>query len=109
MRNLVVPMALALPLVLSATPTPTLALDRLHRPDTSAPVVVPVADLDHTAHARPYRHHHADAYWHWRYRAGYTRWMHNEHVRAGYPVRLRHGRTYIRADACHGCDRGRHW
>ena len=61
------------------------------------------------AHARTYRHYHADAYWHWRYRAAYTRWMHNEHVRAGYPVRLRHSRTYMRADACHGCQRHRHW
>jgi len=105
MRSLVVPMALAVPLVLSAAPT--LALDRMHRPYTHG-LVVPVADLDHATPARTYRHR-ADAYWHWRYRAAYTRWMHNERVRAGYPVRPRHSRTYIRADACHGCERGRHW
>ena len=106
MRNLVVATVLASALTLSATPAP--ALDLTHRPDTSAPVVVPVADLDRAGPVRAYRYH-ADAYWHWRYRAAYTRWMHNERVRAGYPVRLRHNRIYVRADACHGCERGRHW
>jgi len=109
MRRMVLLMASALPLVMSAAPTPSLALDRLSRPGDAAPVAVPVADLDRAAHARTYRHYHADAYWHWRYRAAYTRWMHNEHVRAGYPVRLRHSRTHMRADACHGCPRHRHW
>ena len=109
MRRMVLVMALALPLVLSAASAPTLALDRLPRPGDTAPVAVHVADLDHAVHARAYRHYHADAYWHWRYRAAYTRWMHNEHVRAGYPVRLRHSRTYTRAHVCHGCERYRHW
>lgn len=108
MRRMVLLVASALPLVMSAAPAPSLALDRLPRPGDTTPVAVNIADLDRAAHAHTYRHYHADAYWHWRYRAAYTRWVHNEHVRAGYPVRLRHIRTYMRADVCHGCRRYRH-
>ena len=71
----------------------------------SAPVVTRVADLQRPSarkpHARP-----ADSYWQWRYRATYTRWLHSEYVRAGYPVRQVRGRTYVRVD--HGCCCARH-
>jgi hypothetical protein len=68
-------------------------------------MVTTVADLD--APASAYRPHRADGYWQWRYRAAYVRWMHNEHVRAGYPVRHRQFRTYARVYSC--CYYHRHW
>jgi hypothetical protein len=40
--------------------------------------LIPVADWGDTRHGR--------TDWHWRYRAAYMRWLHNEYVRAGYPV-----------------------
>jgi hypothetical protein len=106
MRSLLVAAVSLLSVVLSAAPA--VALDLMVKHDARLPVV-PVADLDHATRARTHRYQQADAYWHWRYRAAYTRWMHNEYVRAGYPVRPRHSRTYVRAEACHGCERGRHW
>lgn len=47
-----------------------------------------VADVD----SQPRLREHA----HWRYRAAYTRWLHNEYVRAGYPVRHPSRRIYSR-------------
>jgi hypothetical protein len=70
-------------------------------------LVAPVADLDRSLDVRP-RSHRADAYWYWRYRAAYTRWVHNEYVRAGFPVRHPQLRTYVRADT-YCCRRYRHW
>lgn len=59
----------------------------LEKPSSTGSPVTLVADLDAPAYAhRPGR---ADSYWHWRYRAAYTRWLHNEYVRAGYPIRRR--------------------
>lgn len=46
-------------------------------------LVTRVADLDRP---HPYR---ARGHWYWRYRAAYTRWLHNEYKNAGYPVRHR--------------------
>lgn len=47
-----------------------------------------VADVDSQPRLRSGEHAH------WRYRAAYTRWLHNEYVRAGYPVRHPSRRTY---------------
>lgn len=104
MRRLALPMALIVSLELHTVPV--LALDRLPAPGGAASLVARVADLDRPSSARSYRHR-AEAYWHWHYRAAYTRWMHNEYVRAGYPVRHRQFRTYVHTDSC--CIRYRHW
>ena len=45
----------------------------------------------------------ANTRWHWRYRAAYTRWLHNEYTRAGYPVRHHQFRTYVRVVPCCCC------
>lgn len=96
MRRTFALVALALPLC----GQPLLALDRLPPPPHDASTVVPVADLDRPMHADAYGRNRADAYFYWRYRAAYTRWMHNEYVRAGYPVRHRQFRTYARTYPC---------
>jgi hypothetical protein len=70
---------------IAVSATPALSLDRPARPD-SVPVVTRVADLDRPSARRPHARH-ADPDWQWRYRAAYTRWLHNEYVRAGFPVR----------------------
>jgi hypothetical protein len=75
----------------------------------SAPAVTRVADLDRPGSLRWPRHRHADAYWQWRYRAAYARWLHNEYVRAGYPVRHYRPYTYARVDTCCCCAYRRHW
>ncbi|NJO35780.1 MAG: hypothetical protein HC869_24565 [Rhodospirillales bacterium] len=103
MRRTFALVALALPLCLQ----PALALDRFPPPQSDASTVLPVADLDRPMHTDTYRRHRADAFFYWRYRAAYTRWMHNEYVRAGYPVRHRQFRTYARTYAC--CRTYRHW
>lgn len=88
----------------AATASSATAFDRLPPPDSGS-LVTTVADLDAPRSAyRPYR---ADVYWHWRYRAAYVRWMHNEYVRAGYPVRHRQFRTYARVYKC--CYYHRRW
>jgi hypothetical protein len=70
----------------AAAASPAAAHPRLPSPaGDGASLVVPAADLDWTGRAGRSRHSRAD--WHWRYRAAYTRWLHNEYVRAGYPVR----------------------
>lgn len=100
MRRTLVLMALALPLCAQ----PAFALDRLALPRESP--VIRAAGLDRSLHTHSYRRR-ADAYWYWRYRATYSRWMYNEYVRAGYPVQHRQFRTYKRADVC--CRGHRHW
>ena len=52
--------------------------------------LVKVADLNSQYRARTDKHAH------WRYRAFYTRWLHNEYVRAGHPVPHPSRRTYSR-------------
>jgi hypothetical protein len=104
MRRVVLRVAAAS--VLSALACPAMAFDRLPQPNAGTDsLVITVADLDRTAGT--HRIHRADAYWHWRYRAAYVRWMHNEYVRAGYPVRHRQFRTYARVYNC--CTYDRHW
>src|SRR5262245_7250670 len=74
--------------------TPSLSLDRPAKLPADALAVTRVADLDRPASRRAgYRQ--TDTYWHWRERARYTRWLHNEYVNAGYPVRHAYSRTYI--------------
>ena len=88
---------------------PALALDRLAHPGVSASIVARVADLDRPTYTRRHRYHGAERRWHWRHRAAYVRWLHNEYVRSGYPVRHYHSRTYVVVDRCCCCDRDRHW
>lgn len=83
---------IAFALLLAICVQPALALDRLPQPEADSSIVR-IADLDRPSRAGRYR---ADAYWYWRYRAAYTRWMHNEYSRAGHPVRHRQFRTYAR-------------
>jgi hypothetical protein len=89
MRNWsAIPLALAAGLALLVVPA--FALDRPAHP--SGGIVTRVADLDRPAIGHPYRR---DSYAHWRYRAAYTRWLHNEYVVAGYPVNQYRARTYF--------------
>jgi hypothetical protein len=91
--------ALLLPLVAAS---PVLALDRVPGPGSGGSAVVRAADLDSRGYRHAYRGH-----WDWRYRAAYTRWMHNEYLRAGYPIGHPHFRTYARDYPV--CCRHRHW
>ena len=89
MRNWsAIPLALAATLALLAVPA--LAFDRPAHP--SGGIVTRVADLDRPTHAPHYRR---ETYVHWRNRAAYTRWLHNEYVVAGYPVNQYRSRTYV--------------
>jgi hypothetical protein len=74
--------------VLLAASSVSVAASALDQPSRIDSPVILAADLDaparmHSGHGRP------ESYWNWRYRAAYTRWLHNEHVRAGYPIRRR--------------------
>ncbi len=92
MRALVVTLALGV--------TPALALDRPANPADGSGVITRVADLDRPA--RAYRQHGPRHYRYWRYRAAYTRWLHNEYVVAGYPVHQYRTPTYFWVyDRCH--------
>jgi hypothetical protein len=95
MRRPLILTALALPLVLCAAPT--LALDRPAMPAGSQLPIIRIADLDRPADYRAYR---GDAHGNWRYRAAYSRWLHNEYKASGYPVRHPHYRVYARAWPC---------
>ncbi len=101
--------ALASLAAITVSATPSLSLDRPGRPPAeSDSAVMRVADLDRPSSRRHAHARHVDTYWHWRYRARYTRWLHNEYVNAGYPVRHTYSRTYVVvADGC--CWRHRHW
>jgi len=80
------------------------AFERLRMPDAGHGVVTRVADLDTRVYTRRGRSGDRDTYWSWRYRAAYTRWLHNEYARAGYPVEHRQYRTYVRRVPCCCCD-----
>ena len=100
-RSGLVVLALAAMSVLSIAPAH--ALDRLASPASNrASIVTRIADLDRPMHARRYRGG-SD----WRYRAAYTRWLHNEYVVAGYPVHQYRTPTYYWIEPC--CYRHRHW
>ena len=76
---------------------PAAAFDRFPQPKADTSLVTRVADLDRPARAR------SDMRWHWRYQAAYTRWLHNEYARAGYPVQHRQFRTYVHVVPCCCC------
>lgn len=78
-------LAVAAAATLMAAAQPALALDRL-APLDGGSVAVRAADLDRPALRGAHRAR-VDSYWHWHYRAAYTRWLHLNNVRAGYPVR----------------------
>lgn len=92
---------------IAVSATPSLSLERLAKPAHSASIVTPVADLDRSRTMRQPRYRRADSHWNWRYRAAYTRWLHNEYVNAGFPVRHYGSPTYILVEDC--CWRDRHW
>lgn len=73
--------------LLAATSVPALP-SSLEKPSGTTSRLILAADMDAPAHARP-GHGRVDSYWNWHYRAAYTRWLHNEYVRAGYPIRRR--------------------
>ena len=74
--------------LLAATSVPVFATS-LEKPSRTDSAVVLAADLDAPTRAHQPGHGRVDSYWNWRYRAAYTRWLHNEYVKAGYPVRRR--------------------
>ena len=89
--------------------TPALAFERLPQPTAGAPLVTSVADLDTSPRVRGDRYRGSDVRWQWRYRAAYTRWLHNEYSRAGYPVQHRQFRTYVHVVPCCCCGDRWHW
>lgn len=101
--------ALASLVAITVSATPSLSLDRPARPTAGGDsAVIRVADLDRPPLQRHARYRHADTYWHWRHRARYTRWMHNEYVNAGYPVHAyRHTYVVVVVDGC--CWRRGYW
>jgi hypothetical protein len=90
----------ALTLALAATLTvwigPALALDRPPSPGVPGSAAIRVADLDRPGVGR--RHYRGGH--HWRSKAAYVRWLHNEYVVAGYPVNQYRTPTYRWVDAC---------
>jgi len=74
----------------------------LERTISSDPLVLRIADLDTPHHFDRSRYGSTDTHWHWRYRAAYTRWLHSEYVRAGYPVRHWSRKTHVRGCCRHG-------
>jgi hypothetical protein len=80
------------------------AIERPVAPGSASAFVTRVADLDRPSYARHSRHR---GHWQWRYRAAYTRWLHNEYVVAGYPVHQYRSPTYYWIEPC--CERRRHW
>jgi hypothetical protein len=82
---------------------PVAAFERLPQPKADTSLVTPVADLDGPRHAR------IDTRSQVRYRAAYTRWLHNEYARAGYPVQHRQFRTYVRVVPCCCCEDRWRW
>ncbi len=73
--------------LLTATSVPVFA-GSLEKPSRTESPVILAADLSAPAHAQP-GHGRADSYGNWHYRAAYTRWLHSEYIRAGYPIRRR--------------------
>lgn len=100
----ITPVALCFAAALTLWAGPALAIDRLPAPATADTNVVAVADLDRSARVRTHR---SGSHGNWRYRAAYTRWLHNEYVVAGYPVHQYRSPTYFWVDAC--CHYWRHW
>jgi hypothetical protein len=99
--------ALASLAAIAASATPSLSLDRPARPPADASAVMRVADLDGPRSQRLAGYRQVDTYWHWRERARHTRWLHNEYVNAGYPVRHAWRRTTV--VVVDGCCWRRHW
>ena len=99
----------AFPLALAAALTvciaPASALDRPPSPGVPASSVVRAADPDRPMYGRGYRG--VGSHWHWRDRAAYTRWLHNEYVVAGFPVNQYRSPTYYWVVPC--CYHYRHW
>ena len=71
--------------LLTATAVPAFA-SPLEKPLRADSPLILAADMDAPARAHP-APGRADTYWNWQYRAAYTRWLHNEYVKAGYPIR----------------------
>ena len=95
---------LAVAAALTVWIAPALALDRSPSPGVPASAVTHAADLDRPIYGRRYR---GLGSWHWRNRAAYTRWLHNEYVVAGYPVNQYRSPTYYWVYPC--CYPYRHW
>jgi hypothetical protein len=96
--------SIALAAALTVWIAPARALD-LPSPGAPANAVVPAADLDRPAFGR--RAHRFGSHGHWRNRAAYVRWLHNEYVVAGYPVNQYRSPTYYWVPAC--CYAYRRW
>jgi hypothetical protein len=100
--------ALVLGAALGLWTAPALAFERLVQPAGEPSVVVRVADLDRSTYTRTHREL-ASGRWSWRYRAAYTRWLHNEYVVAGYPVNQYRAPTYYWVEPCCYRHAYRHW
>jgi hypothetical protein len=97
---------LSLATMLALAAPPALALDRPAHPAGDT-IAERIADLDRPM-SGPNTRVRRDTTAHWRYRAAYTRWLHNEYVVAGYPVNQYRSSTYFWVDeVC--CSRRWRW
>jgi hypothetical protein len=106
MRRPIVLAVLAAGAAIALSAAPSSAMQRLAEPSGARTLVTRVADMDERRHARSRR---GAAYWHHRLDA--ARWLHDQHVNAGYPARRYRGHaTYVHVqddDDC--CVHRRHW
>jgi hypothetical protein len=115
MRKIFVLAALAAGAAVALWATPSSATQRIASPSDANTLVTRTADVDRTAARREPKPGHArvhrggsDEYWHYRLTAG--RWLHYQHVNAGYPASRYEGEVYYTTfpgDTC--CGYHRHW
>jgi hypothetical protein len=117
MRRPIVLAALAAGAAMALWTVPSSAMQRLAEPSGAQTLVRRVADMDRYGRRRHARAYRGDsAYWH--YRLSAARWLHYQHVNAGYPARRYRGHAtyiYVAGDPCCGYRRDwpwmgrRHW
>jgi hypothetical protein len=115
MRKPIVLAALAASAAIALFATPSAAAPRLANPSDADTLVTRTADVDRTTARQERKHRHVRVhgggsaeYWHYRLSAG--RWLHSQHVNAGYPASRYEGEvyyTYFPGDTC--CSYRRHW
>ena len=111
MRKAIVPAALAAGAAIALFATPSLAAPRLADPSGADTLVTRIADVDRTAARREGSNgRSAGSSGHWHYRLEASRWLHDQHVNAGYPASRFDGEVYYAAfPGSYCCGYRRHW
>jgi hypothetical protein len=110
MRRPIVLAALVVGVAVATWSAPSSAMQRPAEPWGARTLVTHIADMGRERkrpHARVHRRA-SSAYWDYRLNA--TRWLHYQHVKAGYPARRYRGDSvylYVHDDMC--CGHHRHW